>query len=583
MIREEYPRPQFVREKWKCLNGSWDFKFADEETWRTIQVPFAFQAPLSEIGINKMCDDMTYKRLVEIPKEWKGKRIHLHFGAVDYRCKLYVNDSYVGGHTGGNTSFSFDITEYVTWDMEEIRLEVNDPCKDESIPRGKQFWQEQNEFIWYTRTSGIWQSVWMEPVEEVSLKNIKYEADIDMGSVMIEYECTKEVEDAEIQFDISMEGTKVTSVYEKGVKKEGRVTVFLLDHHIFHMANHGNGWCWSPESPRLFDIKITILKEKNVYDEVDSYFGMRKIEVKDGKVYLNNRPYYQKLVLDQGYWPEGLLTAPTDDALKQDIIMAKEMGFNGCRKHQKAEDPRFLYWADKLGYLVWGEIAACPIFTEKAQKRTIMEWTEAVYRDYNHPSIVAWVVLNESWGVPQIATDKKQQAFAMALYYHMKSLDDTRLVISNDGWELVKTDICAIHNYNHGSSEELEKQEAYERILTSKGAILASEPAGRKIYAKGYKHEGEPILLTEFGGVSYNTDRDKDWGYTSVSTDEEYLETYERMMRVIRKSEVLFGYCYTQLTDVEQEVNGLLTYDRKYKVKPEEIKKLNDMQIINIL
>ena len=400
---------------------------------------------------------------------------------------------------------------------------------------------------------------------------------------MIEYDCSNDCEEAEIQFIVSMDGKEIVNTSLKGVKKEDKIKVYLFDNQIFRMPNHDNGWCWSPENPKLFDTQIQIKKNEQICDEIEGYFGLRKIETKNGRVYLNNRPYYQKLILDQGYWKEGLLTAPSDEALKQDILMSKEMGFNGCRKHQKSEDPRFLYWADKLGYIVWAEIGACAVYSDKSVKRTMIEWMESLYRDYSHPCIVAWVVLNESWGVPQIYNNSKQQAHSMALYYQMKSLDDTRLVIANDGWEMTKSDICAIHNYNHGSKDEIVKQEVFEKALSTKDSILKSEPAGRNLYAEGYSYQGEPMILTEFGGISYCTDEGKDWGYTSVSGEEEFLETYERMMRVIRNSEALFGYCYTQLTDVEQEVNGLLTYDRKYKISPEKIKKLNDMQIINIL
>jgi len=292
-------------------------------------------------------------------------------------------------------------------------------------------------------------------------------------------------------------------------------------------------------------------------------------------VYLNNRPYYQKLVLDQGYWPDGLLTAPTDEDLKKDIELTKEMGFNGCRKHQKVEDPRFMYWADKLGFLVWGECAAPPYFSESAVSRLTREWIEIIERDYNHPSLVAWVPINESWGVPFINHNKQQQNHSLAMYHLIHSLDTTRLVISNDGWELTKTDICAIHNYNHGGKDEVTKYEYYKDSLSTKESILKSQPAHRNIYADGFAHEGEPILLTEFGGIGFKVGEDAGWGYTSVKTEDEFVEDYKRVMEAVYASKVLHGYCYTQLTDVEQEINGLLTYHREPKCDLKKIKEIN--------
>lgn len=579
MKRTEYPRPQLVREQWMNLNGTWDFLFGDEreeDGWRSIEVPFAYQAPLSGIGTNRMCDDMTYRRNVIIPEEWKGRRVRLHFGAVDYRCRVYVNDSFVGKHTGGNIGFSFDITDCLNWREETIRVEINDPCTDETIPRGKQYWLPEPDSIWYTRTSGIWQTVWLEPLDNVHIKDVKFTGDIDDGSVLMEYECSTEIPQGELRVKIFMDGQTVADHTVHGIRQEGSARFSLFGNHIFHMANHGNGWCWSPENPKLFDVELELSTDGIVRDKLESYFGLRKIETKGGRVYLNNRPYLQKLVLDQGYWPSGLLTAPTDEALKQDILLAKNLGLNGCRKHQKSEDPRFLYWADKLGYLVWEEIGACAAYTRKSAKRTVSEWTEAVHRDYNHPCIVAWVVLNESWGVPQIETNRRQQAHSMALYYHIKSLDDTRLVVNNDGWEMTKTDICAVHNYRHGSRTERGKQELFARNLATKEMLLTAEHAGRRLYAKGYGHQGEPVMLTEYGGVSFSVSGERDWGYTSVADEAEFLETYERLIRVMQNSEVLFGYCYTQLTDVEQEVNGLLTFDRKYKADPDKIRAIND-------
>ena len=356
----------------------------------------------------------------------------------------------------------------------------------------------------------------------------------------------------------------------------GRVTVDLMAGHIFRQGVHHAGWCWTPECPTLFDVTATLSRDGQVTDRVESYFGMRKIETRGGRVYLNNRPYYQRLVLDQGYWPDSLMTAPSDEALRRDIELAKEMGFNGCRKHQKAEDPRFLYWADRLGYLVWGEIGSCAAFSEEAARRLTEEWAEAITRDYNHPSIVAWVTVNESWGVPGAATDTQQQALMLALYYQAKTLDTTRLVVGNDGWEMACTDLCAIHNYNHGAPDDQQAHEAFARSLSTREALLQSMPAARPIYADGYQNRGEPILLTEFGGISMRNDTEGAWGYTNAGSSEELLAEYRRILQAINDSQALYGFCYTQLCDVEQETNGLYTYDRRPKVAPDAIRRINE-------
>jgi hypothetical protein len=292
---------------------------------------------------------------------------------------------------------------------------------------------------------------------------------------------------------------------------------------------------------------------------------MRKIEARDGKVLLNDRPYYQRLVLDQGYFPGGLLTAPTDEDLRKDIELAKEMGFNGARKHQKIEDPRWLLWADTLGFLVWGEMANAYQYSPNYVRRITGEWQEAVRRDHNHPCIVAWVPMNESWGVPELATDPAQIDHLLSLYHLTRSLDRSRPVVSNDGWEHARTDLCTIHDY--GSPEDL----SY-RYATPESSV-AARPAKRPIYAPSHGYRGEPILISEFGGIAFSGD-EGGWGYSTVADAEELIERYDALISALLESETVCGFCYTQLTDVEQEVNGLLTYDRKPKADPARIRKI---------
>ncbi|WP_053367632.1 glycoside hydrolase family 2 protein [Bacillus sp. FJAT-27245] len=590
--RPEYPRPQFVRKEWLNLNGEWDFAFDDEnvgvrEKWfasvdafdRKINVPYAYQTKLSGIHDPTFHDHVWYRRECSVPEAWMGKRVQLHFGAVDYRAWIYVNGQFAGFHEGGHTSFSLDVTDLLTWVTETIVVRVEDPSTDETIPRGKQFWVEKSDAIWYTRTTGIWQTVWLEPVGKASLSKLRLTPDIDRGDVIVEFEVDGDFTEKCVEIEITFKGEKVTRDTVDMTESYTKRAINLYNRKIFRTSFHHIGWNWSPESPNLFDVKLT-LKDSNgttIFDEVDSYFGMRKIHVENGMVYLNNKPYYQKLVLDQGYWPDGLLTAPGDEDLKKDIELAKEMGFNGCRKHQKVEDPRFLYWADQLGFLVWGECAAFPSYSEDAAARLTKEWIEIIERDYNHPSIVAWVPVNESWGVPFIKNNKQQQHHSLAMYHLIHSIDPTRLVISNDGWELTKTDICAIHNYNHGGSEETAKYEEFKESLSTKENLLNSKPALRGIYADGFEYQGEPILLTEFGGIGFKAGEESGWGYTAVKDEFEFVEDYRRVMEAVFASKALHGFCYTQLTDVEQEINGLLTYDRKPKCDLATIKEINSM------
>ena len=590
MNRCEYPRPQLVRSEWLNLNGQWDFEFDDQdvglkEKWyieqsfsQKIEVPFAYQTKLSGINDPSFHDQVWYKREFSVPEAMNGKRIILHFGAVDYRAMVYINGQLVGMHEGGHTSFSFDITDHLNGGVETLVVRVEDPSTDETIPRGKQLWVEGSGGIWYTRTTGIWQTVWLEAVHESHIQKLRFTPLFDSGDVKIEFEILKDFLGKTVEIDILFKGEKITTQTVSPHEIYTRLTVNLFNRKIFRTEYHGQGWTWSPEAPNLFDVTIKVLDNGTVIDELESYFGMRKIHTENGMVYLNNKPYYQKLILDQGYWPEGLLTAPSDEALKLDIELAKEAGFNGCRKHQKVEDPRFMYWADKLGFLVWGECANSTLYSEDAVARLTREWLEILERDYNHPSLVTWVPVNESWGVPQISTNDQQRQHTLAMYHLIKSLDPTRLVISNDGWEMTKTDICGIHNYNHGNKDETEKYAYYQHALATKENLLSARHHGSwKTYTNGYKYEGEPILLTEFGGIGFKVGADDGWGYTSVTNETDYIEDYRRVMEAVFASKGLHGYCYTQLTDVEQEVNGILTYDRKPKCDLKELHKLNNL------
>lgn len=570
-MRIEYPRPDFRRKEWMSLNGTWSF-YINNQCY-DIQVPYVYQSKMSGIGNVPLSDNMIYVRTFCIPSNWNGKRVLLHFGAVDYQCHVLINGQNAGMHKGGQTPFTVDITDYLTWKEERIKVVVYDPLTDETIARGKQFWEEEPKFIWYRCSSGIWQSVWLEPVNDVYLDSIRFTTNIDNGSVKIEWKLN---DLASVSKNLKIHISRENTVYFDGNirtnAKSGSSEVEIFQNKVLNGAFHHNGLCWTPETPVLFDVSIHIDDEDRELDHVETYFGMRKVSIEGGKLYLNNRPYYQKLILDQGYWRDSLITAPEDSSYEKDIQKAKAMGFNGCRKHEKVEDPMFLYYADTMGFLVWESMASFWNFSNTGAMDFINEWMAVLTRDYNHPSIVVWGMLNESWGVPNIYENLEQQYFSETLYSLAKSLDGTRPVIGNDGWEQTKTDIAAFHTYKHGEeSDEYQKKNFREGLKSVEGLQKLVERRG---YAKNYTYEGQPVMLTEFGGISVNESQ-ASWGYTQ-STKEQFYKIYERILGDIYDSDIVCGYCYTQLSDIQQETNGLLDENHEFKFIPEEIKRIND-------
>ena len=591
MYRTEYPQPQFQRENWTNLNGSWDFDFDDqnqgvkdqwfqqEQLTQKIEVPFAYQTKLSGIDDQSEHSVVWYQRHFQTDQSEDEVTI-LHFGAVDFKADVWIDGQHVGTHSGGHTSFAFDVTDFVKEASDHvITVRADDPVRDEELTRGKQNWTGESTGIWYTNTTGIWQTVWLEKKPVTNLASVKYVTDIDKGIVEISGEIDNFVAGTGVTANIKFDGELLTKVTIYPEDSAFEWSINILGNHIFRMGYHNEGWLWTPEHPNLFTVDFETTAPNSATDKVSSYFGMRKIHTANGMTYLNNRPYYQKLVLNQGYWPEGLLTAPNDEAFKKDISLAKEMGFNGARIHQKVEDPRYLYWADQMGFICWGECAAAPVFTQKAETTLYKEWLEIIERDYNHPSIVTWVPINESWGVPQVHINRQQQHFTQALYHLIHSLDTTRLVQSNDGWAQTETDICAVHNYAHGAKDDKETYDYYQETLHSWESIIRNPPVW-DIFAEGFKYQGQPILLTEFGGIGYNKqDAEKGWGYTGAKSDDEFISEYQRIMKAVSQSHSLNGIVYTQLTDTEQEVNGLLTVDRQPKVDPAMIKQANEFFI----
>lgn len=559
--RPEYPRPQFVRQEWLNLNGEWRFAFDDNnaglrERWdqsdgshfaRRINVPFAFQTRLSGIHETDFHDVVWYQRNVEIPSAWTGRRILLHFGAVDYRAQVWLNGRFVCEHEGGHTPFSAEITDYLRSDgVQSLVVRVEDKTLDLSQPRGKQYWKLDSDSIFYTRTTGIWQTVWLEPVAQTALDRLKITPDLDRQQVHIDYVIAGDPSGIELETEIRFGDQMI----ERRRHSTG-AQAFVFDAETLHV--------WSPETPNLYDLTVQVWYGGQMIDRVQSYFGLRKISVEDGRVMLNGQPYFMRLVLDQGYHPDGLLTFPSDEALRLDVELTKRMGFNGARKHQKVEDPRYLYWADRLGLLVWGEMANSYLFTEQSVRQLAHEWQAAVARDYNHPCIVAWVPLNESWGVPDIPNDRRQTDWLLTLYHLTKTLDSTRLVISNDGWEHAKSDLLTIHDY---TAEESVLRERYRTIDNA----LLWRPGDHALLSPHVTYNGEPVLVTEFGGIAYRVSDQQGWGYSSAEDADTFVRGLQAVFAPMHQSPLVQGFCYTQLTDVEQEINGLLTYDRKPKV-----------------
>lgn len=564
--RPEYPRPDFQREKWLALNGEWDFSFDEPIFDQKILVPFACETKLSGIHDTSFHNAVWYRRSFSLPEPMHDRQILLHFGAVDYTCRLWVNDQFIREHTGGQCGFSADITDALNASGENvIVLEARDDPADLEMPRGKQYWKPESESIFYTRTTGIWQSVWLEAVSPMHLCSCRITPLFDERSVRFSYALSAAPQHVTLTAEITFRGKTAGAVSVTPTSARGAFD-WQIDQSALSAWNYQEDLVWTPEQPNLFDVTFRILEHGCEVDAVQSYFGMRKVSIQNGQFLLNNRPYYQKLVLDQGSWPESLLTAPSDEAFIRDIELTKAMGFNGVRKHQKVEDPRYLYHADRMGLLVWGEIGAAYLYSEQYADRIYREWLDVLRRDYNHPCIVVWTPLNESWGVQEIETDPRQQAHSEAMVAITKSMDTTRLVVDNDGWEHTNGDLLTIHDYSPSG-------EMLRAHLGSMDAILALRPAQRALFVGRHAYAGQPILLSEFGGVKFvpGTEAQHSWGYCEADSCAAFAGKLRELFDAVRACPLVDGYCYTQLTDVETEQNGLLTYDRTPKLPLETI------------
>ncbi|WP_308798270.1 glycoside hydrolase family 2 protein [Agromyces silvae] len=585
-----YPRPQLRREAWADLTGEWEFAYDDDdrgrhEGWhlagaafdRTITVPFPPESPASGIGDTGFHPIVWYRRHVSTEDLGTAgavdgtSRVLVHFGAVDFRSEVWADGRLLGVHEGGQTPFALEIPADLVATGFSLVVRAEDDHADVSQPRGKQDWLEEPHVIWYHRTTGIWQPVWLEAVPDDHLVRLGWAADLVRASVDLRVRLSRRPR-RRLLLDVRIEHDGVELAAMRTPLREPEQAVTL------HLPDQGNGQAyerllWSPERPTLLDARLRIVDEDGtVVDEVLSYLGLRSVDVHGGRFLLNDRPYYVRSVLEQGYWPETHLAAPGADALRAEVELIRELGFNAVRLHEKAEDPRLLFWADRLGLLVWGEIGSAFEFSPRAIERTVTEWMEVVTRDASHPSIVTWVPINESWGVQHASHDPAQQAYIRALFHLTKALDPTRPVISNDGWEHAESDLLTIHDY---ATSGAELRRSYGDEASVDALVSGVGPAGRRLTLTSAARDGAPVMVTEFGGVSFAPSAPADaWGYSAASTAEDFERRLRDLVGALQASPVLAGFCYTQLTDTRQETNGLTDEHRRPKLPVETLRSI---------
>ena len=577
-----HPRPQLARERYVDLGGVWDFAYDDasrglDEGWqaradvfdRTIVVPFPPESPASGIGDTTFHPLVWYRRDFEDPRRDLAERLLLHCGAVDYRASVWVNGQLVASHEGGHTPFSADITAALRSDgRQELVIRAEDPPADLAQPRGKQDWQAEPHKIWYHRTTGIWQPVWLEPVGATHVTRLRWTPDLDRGLLGLGIRLQRQdATPLRVRVQLRLRDTLLVddSYTVQGSDLQREITLDTASNSMDRQE-----LLWSPSHPNLIDATIEVWSGQVLLDRVQSYVGLRSAAVAEGRFLLNGFPYYLRLALEQGYWPQSHLAAPDEAARRREVELAKELGFNGVRIHQKVEDPRYLYWCDRLGLLVWGEIANAYVFSEDAVARLTREWLEVLERDYNHPCIVAWVPLNESWGVPNLRRDPAQRHYVQALYHLTKAIDPTRPAIGNDGWEHLVGDIHGIHDYAFDGAA---LRARYGSVDAMERTWSEVQPHHRAMGLPGLQRTDEPIMLTEFGGLSLRPEGGAQWwGYGTVASPEEYLAKYRELLDAVLDSPAIAGFCYTQLTDTGQETNGLLTEDRVPKLDPAAVR-----------
>ncbi len=583
---KDYPRPQLVRNHWENLNGTWNFQFDDQnigetQQWFTtfpnslqITVPFTYETKLSGIEDTTIHPYIWYQKKITFSSETLvDKKIMLHFEGADYITKLWVNGIYIGCHTGGYSRFSFDISKAAVEGDNNIVVKIED-YPDDQQPRGKQRWIKESYACWYIQTTGIWKTVWVEYLPQSYIEQVKMTPNLSQRTLELEIDVQAKqyspnlLLQVEITFDNQFVNKVLIPVYQKHLSTKINLSNLAVTEWQLYT--------WSPEHPNLYDISFELVENNVLIDQVLSYFGMREISIDKNQILLNGRPIYQRLILDQGYWKDSHLTPPDEQALIEDIDKIMALGYNGVRKHQKIEDERFLYWCDVKGLYVWSEMAAAYTFSDFAVETFAKQWMEIVLQNYNHPSIITWTPFNESWGIPNIKNNRSQQHFTEAIYHLTKCFDPNRPIVINDGWEHTISDIITLHDY------EAEGELLFKRYFEFKDEILSGKVfhnLEKAAIADNYSYQGQPIIISEFGGIALDNDQNG-WGYgNKVSNESAFLERFDSITTAIKQLPFVCGYCYTQVTDVQQEINGLMDIDRNFKVNSEEIKKINEREV----
>ncbi len=553
--RAEHPTPQVQRIEWLNLNGVWEFAETDDnedesfltaESYpETIVVPFCRESKLSGIERKGFVKNVWYRRNFTIPESWSAPRIRLHVGACDWLTRIWINGKYIGNHRGGNAAFAFDITQALQSGENTVVIHAFDDTRSRLQPLGKQSLQEKSQGIFYTRTTGIWQTVWLEGAGSTFISDYCVTPDPDNGRIILQVELDGPSQGLTVSARAYADDSQTAWAKTPAAWRNNHLVLNLTEKRL-----------WSLDDPFLYDLKLTLARENEVIDEVQGYFGLRTIAIEGAAILINGQPVFQRLVLDQGFYPDGVWTAPSDTALKKDIELSKAVGFNGARLHQKVFEPRFLYWADKLGYLLWGEYPSfgADYANPAVDVPYIQEWVELVHRDRNHPSIIGWCPFNE--------TPKEAGNIQNAVVYLTRALDPTRPVLDTSGWShsVPDPELLDTHDYDQNPVT------LHERWRSRFEAASIPSRYGGSI-------QGIPFFISEYGGIGwFEKEEGNAWGYGNEP--ESKLEFYKRFAGLADAQMVnrnFFGFCYTQLTDVEQEKNGVYYFDRSPKFEAKKL------------
>lgn len=565
IMRSEHPEPQFERNEWLNLNGEWEFEvdytatgkersfFTREHLNDRINVPFCPESLLSGVNNKDFMPCVWYRRDIVIPETWAGYDVYLHFGAVDYKSEIYINGISVKKHIGGWSPFKINISPYLKNGINSLFVCAEDDSRDDSHGRGKQSDRYASYGCCYTRVTGIWQTVWLECVPKDHIERVRFYPNADNGKVGV---------------FVKVEGTGTISarVSFNGMEMANRSDYIFASEEIFMEIPLKEKYLWEVGKGRLYDVELCFGE-----DRVKSYFGLRSIRFDGFKFLLNGKSVFQRLVLDQGYYPDGIYTASSVAALENDINIAMAAGFNGARLHQKVFEPRFLYYADKHGYMVWGEYGdwGADISDTRILPSFEDEWTDIIERDFNHPSIIGWCPFNETWD----HNGRVQNSDMIRSIYRLtKKLDSTRPCIDVSGfYHTDETDVFDMHDYTQDADIFAQTYLSPDNMVAGFDSSHAHKLGGRQNYKKGL-----PVFISEYGGIRWDSDNKGGWGYGNApETEVEFMKKYKSLTEVLLSSDYIFGFCYTQLYDVEQEVNGLYTYERNPKFNMEYIKSIN--------